>query len=495
MRPHVAPVQFVDTARALSALQILDPGTHRGEWIRVTAAAQDAGVPFEDWHAWCSQGSNYAGERDCTSVWRSIHPGGGITAATLFALAKAAGWNDDGVRVLEAQAVSPKPEVRPRRPMLDPAGCLQWQAPPSDHDYLRRKMVAAVGLKVAPSGLPSIAGYDVTGWLVVPAWSLETGEVQSLQFIAGEFPGTKLNLPGASLGGCAFTVHADAQDGKLTEAVFAAGTAHIAEGLATAHTINRASGECAVVTFGKGNARRIARLLRDQYPNLRIVLCLDRGSELAARTIADDVSGCVVDMPEHWPPNSDLNDIDLAGEDGLDRVRELLRSAIKSSAVPQEDHRIVMFAQPALDVADVRDGTSTTRALTEVGNAMRLLDQHGARLRFIPETGRWLVWRNGAWVWDGDGATVRAAAAALPDAIYEEGQPFKADERMHFARWGRSSQNARVIRAAASILSDQHALRLPQSAVDADPMLVGLACARQILDLRTGDARPAKPTD
>lgn len=62
--------------RALSALQALDPGISRDEWVRVGMAAKAAGLEFDDWHRWSATAGNYSGESDCRAVWRSFKPDG-----------------------------------------------------------------------------------------------------------------------------------------------------------------------------------------------------------------------------------------------------------------------------------------------------------------------------------------------------------------------------------------------------------------------------------
>lgn len=486
--------------RAISALKALDPGVDRANWIRITAAAKDAGVSFEDWHEWCAQAGNYAGDRDCQAAWRSIRPGGGITSATLFHLARNVGWRDEGARGRPPNLV-PQPPAASRvanrhRPLLNPGELLDWQFATSDHRYIARKEIVADGLKVAPAGLPRIAGYDVEGWLAIPAWSLESDTIQSIQFTSDDPLGRKLNLPGTSFTSCYFAIHRTVLDGKLSDAAVANNRLYLAEGLATASTINRATSACTLVTFGKGNMRQVARVLRQRYPDTDICLCPDRGGEDDARRICAEISAQIIEMPEYCRPNSDLNDLEVENETGPELVRSLLASPVELDGCGSAKSQLTpILKAPDLDVADVRDGTQTTRPLTEFGNAMRLIDHYGERLRYVPETTRWLVWGDCAWAWDNDGAAVRAEAAALHSAIYEEGKVFKAGDGVHFARWARTSQTERVIRGATKILSDQQAIRLPLATVDADAMLVGLASATQIVDLKIGRARAARPED
>jgi len=153
------------------------------------------------------------------------------------------------------------------------------------------------------------------------------------------------------------------------------------------------------------------------------------------------------------------------------------------------------FDAPTLAVTDSRDGTTSTRALTEVGNAQRLFDLYENQFLYIADVKSWVVWRDESWRWDISGSDIRSAAALLSLKIYSEGTGFTLDQSLHFAKWGRSSQNCRTIDAAISLLSDHQRVRMQLSMIDADPMLVGFSQARQIIDLRTGIVRAASQSD
>jgi P4 family phage/plasmid primase-like protien len=200
--------------------------------------------------------------------------------------------------------------------------------------------------------------------------------------------------------------------------------------------------------------------------------------------------------------SGDFNDLHQFA--GIDEVRKQLEKTDRAgcdssrlSDVGEADPLSNMreFDAPALAVADVRDGTTTTRPLTEVGNALRLLDLHGECLRYVPDVSGWIVFRDGAWTWDKSGSFVRETAGKLGKQIYIEGVPFSMEQARYFANHARTSQSARTIDAAVSLLSDQSNIRLPLALIDADPMLIGFDHACQVIDLRTGLARPAAVTD
>jgi phage/plasmid-associated DNA primase len=61
------------------------------------------------------------------------------------------------------------------------------------------------------------------------------------------------------------------------------------------------------------------------------------------------------------------------------------------------------------------------RRLSDHGNAPRLIDHHGAELRYLPG-GRWHVWDGTRWLPDASGETVRKAREVI-EHLYA-----KADE-------------------------------------------------------------------
>lgn len=152
------------------------------------------------------------------------------------------------------------------------------------------------------------------------------------------------------------------------------------------------------------------------------------------------------------------------------------------------------FNVPALPGTDARDGTANTRALTEQGNAWRLCDAHEGNIFYIPEVKSWLFWGGCSWQWDFDGALIRQLAAKLPKQIYDEGGDHLANAEL-FAKWARSSQTARIIESTVGLLKDFAQVRLPLSAVDSDPFIIGIDNANQVLDLRSGLVRKAKQSD
>ena len=154
------------------------------------------------------------------------------------------------------------------------------------------------------------------------------------------------------------------------------------------------------------------------------------------------------------------------------------------------------FAVPNLPqaVRDARDGTATTRPLTEAGNAMRMHDRYSQVLRYVTETEGWLYWHDGQWLSDPKGAAVCHLAARLAEDVYAEGAT-NVTESMTYVKWARKCGELRVARATVALLALYPDMRLSASMLNTDIWLAGLNGARQVLDLRTGAVRAAVPGD
>ena len=469
------------TADARDALQHCDAGTDRRQWVRILAAAKDAGLSVEDVLTWSASAPNFSGERDVMTAWRSISTDGGIKAGTLYHEARAAGWTprQAGERAAPPQ---PAPATRPVVPAKPP----RWSAAEvwatgrpatAAHPYICRKAGDPEGLRICTKPV-RIGGADMAGALLVPVRTL-AGELVSLQFIPAD--GQKMNLSGHPMRG----VHVV---GDLSPD----GLVYVVEGIGQAWACWQATGCAAVVAFGWGRVRAVAGELLALHPGLRVVLVPDAGKEGDAQAIAADVGCQWVEMPADSPANFDAND--YAAQHGAEELAELLE-ATQAPALPEPSPAPAgpLNDRPAADWLDARDGTEDTRPLTEHGNAMRLFDGWGDRLRYLPERRAWLVWDAGRWTVS-DGGLVRSIAAQLPDAIYREGLRHGRDGQ-HFARWARKSQEVRIVTAAVQMLSDMQPLRLTVAELDADPMLCGLDGGRKVLDLRTGTVRAAVQAD
>ncbi|MFM0031187.1 AAA family ATPase [Paraburkholderia madseniana] len=314
-----------ELGRARDALFALNAGCGRDEWVRAAMAAKAAGLPEDDFLAWSETGANFGGERDVRSVWRSITTDGGIGPGTLFRMAGDNGWSDaqthhNGAQAARVPSPKPKTQANPQvaqKPRIDLAATFEaYPVATSDHPYIVAKRGNPDGLRVVPADDPlTIQGKRVAGWLAVPVRSLG-GTLQTIQYIPAPGTGKKLNAAGASFGNGLLLVGDLVTDG----------TAYICEGIGQAWACAKADYQAAaVVAFGSGRVRTVAKLLRERYAEARIVIVADQGKQADAEAIAREVGGAWVAMPADKPVNYDANDFEA--EHGSEALADLLRVA------------------------------------------------------------------------------------------------------------------------------------------------------------------------
>ncbi|MGH6956966.1 MAG: DNA primase family protein [Caulobacteraceae bacterium] len=126
---------------------------------------------------------------------------------------------------------------------------------------------------------------------------------------------------------------------------------------------------------------------------------------------------------------------------------------------------------------------------------MRLLARRGDDIWFVPGLNAWIVWDGDHWVWDRDAARVRCMTGELHLDIYAEARQAPRADVEHFLKWARQCQTKSVIASITALAAGQISVRLPIDAIDGDPLVVGIDGARQVIDLTTGNVRPAARDD
>ena len=103
---------MADSAKAIDALHAIPPDLPRDEWVKVGMGAHAAGVDFDTFDAWSAGAGNYdaAAARD---VWRSIKPGKGVGAGTLFRKAAENGWRMDEGKPRQHPPQAPRKAAEP----------------------------------------------------------------------------------------------------------------------------------------------------------------------------------------------------------------------------------------------------------------------------------------------------------------------------------------------------------------------------------------------
>ena len=311
--------------RAHSALQAISPNVSREDWVKVAMAAHAAGISFDTFDQWSSYGDTYtqAAARD---LWKSIKPGKGRGAATLFQIAKQHGWRDGETSPPRPAKAAPLPKptpapAKPFNPVYDPASVVQRASKATaQHPYCQAKGIsdgpALDGLLVLPDDDPlHLRGHSMAGALVIPMYRPD-GTLQSAQCIPATGP--KMSLPGP-MENAFFTL------GELK----AGQPAYVCEGFASAWACWVETGHAAVVTFGVGRMGKVAGAVREACPGAVLVLVPDVGKEAEADKVALELGCAVAKMPEGKPANYDAWDVRTdEGQPGAMALAAILEAAI-----------------------------------------------------------------------------------------------------------------------------------------------------------------------
>ena len=197
-------------ADARDALHHCDPAQDRRQWVRLLAAAKDAGLTFDDVLTWSASAANFKSERDVLTAWRGIRADGAVKAGTLYHEARASGWKPAAAGESRParpapvlRAVDPEPE-RHQHEILSPYGLRLWalSQPPAGTvgaDYLTARgccIPPADGdLRFLPAHKHPLGEYTGPA-LVALVTDIETGEPISLHFTWICPDGSKANTPG-----------------------------------------------------------------------------------------------------------------------------------------------------------------------------------------------------------------------------------------------------------------------------------------------------------
>ena len=404
MANDYAPPTYDEVQAALS--YIPTPATHN-EWYPIAIAIKDAlgENGFTLWDEWSRQGKGY-NSSVVKSTWKSATPKpGGITAATLFRLAR-----DNGYRP-ERPYVPPTPEQMAAREAeqraRDEAAAREladtrrqaakkaygiWKNADKtvdlNHAYLQRKGIAEAEL------VRGIRQNEYQGQrqLVIPLY--QGGELVSVQTI-NEAGGKHFLKGGEKSGSYAVlgNLEREAHKGIV-----------LAEGFATAASIRKATGAPVVIAFDSGNMIRIAENMASRLSaEQRVVFAADNdpsGTGLAAASQAAVILGsrARIALPDFSPETvgrfqaahgawdekrnrenlpTDFNDLHLT--EGIEAVRAQMAAALQ---MPERQPEIAPASEtPQKQVqADERQPVSDWLAQSglsaiQAGRARSILDK------------------------------------------------------------------------------------------------------------------------
>lgn len=404
MANDYAPPTYDEVQAALS--YIPTPATHN-EWYPIAIAIKDAlgENGFTLWDEWSRQGKGY-NSSVVKSTWKSATPKpGGITAATLFRLARDNGYRPEhpyvpptpeqmAAREAEQRArdeVAARELADTRRQAAKKAYGIWKNADKTvdlNHAYLQRKGIAEAEL------VRGIRQNEYQGQrqLVIPLY--QGGELVSVQTI-NEAGGKHFLKGGEKSGSYAVlgNLEREAHKGIV-----------LAEGFATAASIRKATGAPVVIAFDSGNMIRIAENMASRLSaEQRVVFAADNdpsGTGLAAASQAAVILGsrARIALPDFSPETvgrfqaahgawdekrnrenlpTDFNDLHLT--EGIEAVRAQMAAALQ---MPERQPEIAPASEtPQKQVqADERQPVSDWLAQSglsaiQAGRARSILDK------------------------------------------------------------------------------------------------------------------------
>lgn len=287
--------------RATDALRFISPDLSREDWVRVAMAlksefGEDGFLPFDNW----SMGGKSYKANDTKDTWKSVDGSGGVKIATLYHMAKQAGWGGAGVSThsdvaRDFQPINQEPkspnesrqqqsDVERHAKAAEKARDLIAAATPvaseNNHPYLLAKGVSvsgAMGLYVLPlPDFQGIAGYsprgkdgDLAGPLLLAKVEDVSGAVSTVELIGAN--GQKSALSGGKKSGCFWLAQDIASDYT--------GLVYVAEGIATALSIKQATGKPVIAALTQGNLTKTANAVKAKAPSANIVIACDLVSD------------------------------------------------------------------------------------------------------------------------------------------------------------------------------------------------------------------------
>jgi putative DNA primase/helicase len=143
--------------------------------------------------------------------------------------------------------------------------------------------------------------------------------------------------------------------------------------------------------------------------------------------------------------------------------------------------------------ARVQAKRATREHLTDLGNAKRLVKNHGQDFRFCTGWERWFVWDGTRWIEDGVGDIMRRAKK-IASRIYREARDAQSvDRRRAIRTWARMSESVARLNAMVDLAKTEWGIPVMPDQLDTDPWV--LNCLNGTLDLRDGVLHPHRRED
>jgi putative DNA primase/helicase len=132
-------------------------------------------------------------------------------------------------------------------------------------------------------------------------------------------------------------------------------------------------------------------------------------------------------------------------------------------------------------------------SLSDLGNARRLVAQHGRDFHYCYLSKKWYVWTGKLWALDTTGEVNRRAKLTVAGIYKEAAAATEENERKALAGFALRSEHDSRIRGMLSLAQSELTIPISPSQFDANPWL--LNCSNGTVELTTGRIRPHNRAD
>lgn len=130
---------------------------------------------------------------------------------------------------------------------------------------------------------------------------------------------------------------------------------------------------------------------------------------------------------------------------------------------------------------------------TDLGNAKRLVAQHGNKIRYCFAWKKWLVWNGKNWHIDNDGQILRLAKDTVKNIYNEAAKIQDETQRKSIAKWAVLSESEHRLRAMVSLAESEPGVSISPQELSTHHYL--LNCLNGTIDLQTGQLKRHNPRD
>lgn len=164
---------------------------------------------------------------------------------------------------------------------------------------------------------------------------------------------------------------------------------------------------------------------------------------------------------------------------------------------PLDDHEVDKIIESALEYREEETSKAPTSKrrfkLTDLGNAERLVSQHGQNLRYCYPWGKWLAWSGQRWKVDDTGAIFRFAKLTVRSILEDAATEHDDDRRKALTQWSMQAEKAERIQALLRLAQSEDGIPILPSTLDSSPWRFN--CQNGTIDLKTGNLLPHDRSD